>query len=70
MKVSEIKKRQGVRKEGPKCGNCIHFSSEFVEYMSAYGGNSLYVKEYNKRCKLGEFFIGRSAWCVNHKFKN
>lgn len=65
-KQSQAKETQGWRKTGPNCGNCQNFTSEKTPVVNRFGS---FIKEHNLRCGLGEFKIGKSNWCDEHKFK-
>lgn len=65
-KQSEIKEKQGFRKDAPCCSNCINlaFDKKPIEWAPEI------MKEVNVRCIIGEFKVGRSNWCKLHKFKD
>lgn len=65
-KVADTKKKQGWRKKGPVCGNCVHYSSKMVTIARGYG---TWEEEKMKRCTLGGFAVGKSNWCESHEFK-
>jgi hypothetical protein len=65
-KQSELKEKQGFRKDAPNCGNCIYFSSK-VETKTSYG--TTFKVETELRCNIGDFKIGKSNWCTLHLYK-
>lgn len=62
-KVQQVKNDQGYIKKGPSCGNCVYFTSDFVD--NGYG----YPVEKNKRCGKGKFAVTKIAYCKLHEFK-
>lgn len=68
-KQSEAKEKQGFLKKSPTCSNCIHFSVEKEDYQTQWSSQT-FTREFNIRCKLGDFKVGKSNWCKHHEFKN
>lgn len=67
-KLEETKKMLGFREEGPRCGNCKHFTSE-VQKRTGWDGTSEYPVEKNLRCSLGKFAVKKMAWCNKHEWR-
>lgn len=45
------------------CGNCLHFTSKTEEIRySSYGAGS-WMREYELRCGLGGFKVGKAGTC-------
>lgn len=63
-KQSEAKIKQGFQKKCPCCGNCTQFT--FEKEKVSWGA---YYKNVNLRCSTGNFKVGKSNWCTEHKFK-
>lgn len=63
---SEAKARQGYRTKHTPCRDCRHFTSKFA-YKSFYSPNDdkvyTYTTEYEKRCGLGGFAVGKLSTC-------
>lgn len=68
-KQSEAKEKQGFKKDCPKCANCINFSLEKENYTTQWS-NQEYTREFNLRCKIGDFKVGKSNWCSSHIFND
>jgi hypothetical protein len=67
-KQSEAKEKQGFRKYSPCCKNCDFFTFKRENVKSKYG-NYEFTKESDLRCAIGNFKVGKSNYCNNHKFK-
>ena len=68
-KQSEAKEKQGFKKDSPKCSNCVNFSSEKENYTTQWSSTE-YTREFNLRCKIGDFKVGKSNWCSLHNFND
>ena len=68
-KQSEAKEKQGLLKKGPTCSNCIHFSLETEDYQTQWSSQT-YTREFNLRCNLGGFKVGKSNYCNIHTFNS
>lgn len=68
-KQSESKEKQGFRKDSPCCKNCDFFTFKTEKRLMSYFGNEQYTKISNFRCSIGNFKVGKSNYCNNHKFK-
>lgn len=68
-KLLENKEKQGFHKKYPCCGNCVNYSFEIKEKISKYDPHYTYTKEWNMKCTLGSFEVGKSNWCREHEFK-
>lgn len=67
--IPEIKEELGFRKEGPKCGNCVFFTSKIIQEQDIW--NTTYKEEKEKRCTFKVvyiFAVGKSNWCEKHQF--
>ena len=66
-KQSEAKEKQGFLKKSPTCSNCINFSLEKEQYKIQWSSQE-FTREFNLRCKIGNFKVGKSNWCNQHSF--
>lgn len=66
-KLEVLKKEIGFTKDGPSCGNCVHFT--FVIEKRKSWNNIEYPVEKNLRCSKGGFKVGKSCWCLRYERK-
>ncbi len=65
-RVQKKKEEMMWLKTGPKCSNCIHFTSEIITKKNDYFS---WDKERKKRCSRGDFATLKCSWCADHEFK-
>jgi len=68
-KQSEAKEKQGFLKKSPTCSNCVNFCLETEKYTTQWSPQE-FTREFNLRCKIGDFKVGKSNWCTLHRFND
>lgn len=85
-KQSKAREEQGYKHEGPRCGTCKHFDSEFVPIKWMVERNDEFVnagrpapydmtlpcnqKEGNLRCSIGGFAVKKMGYCNRYEDEN